>query len=55
MDLSERYIVGEPDPDTLPEPMFANLTWEQIKDRLTEIEYDQWQAEMWYRDNEGLW
>jgi hypothetical protein len=51
----EGYYVVLPDPDTLPEPHFAGLTWEQIKGELERLEYEQWEQEMYYREQDQMW
>ncbi len=49
------YYVCLPDPETLPEPYFANMTWEQIKGELLRLEQQAWEEqamnEMWYQEN----
>jgi hypothetical protein len=55
---NEGYYVVLPDPDTLPEPYFAGLTWEQISAELDRLEQEaahHWymieQDRQWYEDN----
>lgn len=49
-----------PDPDTLPEPHFEGLAWEQIKGELDRLEQEAWtdqlyayEYEQWLHENSG--
>lgn len=57
MSGSEEWVY-EPDPDTLPEPYFEGLTWEQICGTLDQLQQEadymrHEQERMWYEENQG--
>jgi hypothetical protein len=53
----EGYYVVLPDPDTLPEPYFDGLAWEQIEGELDRLEQEAWenrqQQYMWFEELYG--